>query len=485
MRHWGTTLGLADKLVTEKDRLFCLILLSSVAALVSCTGTAEQSTVSSSSTEEKLPNILFILSDDHAWNDYGFMGHELIETPALDQLASEGVTFSRGYVPTSLCRPSLATIATGLYAHQHGITGNDPSRLLPGGKQGETYQQQRAEIIAKVDELDTIAELLGEQGYVSLQTGKWWEGSFARGGFDEGMTRGFPNPGGRHGDDGLTIGRNGIGEITDFIDRAKAQDKPFFVWYAPFMPHTPHTPPERILAKYRDQMYRGNPLPISVAKYFAMVEWFDETNQQLFDYLESAGVKDDTLVVYVSDNGWVTNPSMSERFLPRSKQSPGESGVRTPIMFSWPERLAPQMRAEVVSSIDIVPTVLAAAGIEVPSTLPGENLLPDMLEQSPIDRTAIFGEGFAHDMDDLNNPESTLLYRWVIEGEWKLILSYDGKNVSYQKYHKDVLAPPRLYNLMQDEHETQNLASEHPQIVERLSQKLTEWYPLKEREVLQ
>ncbi|TAP42268.1 sulfatase [Alteromonas sp. KUL49] len=485
MRHWSTTLGLADKLVTEKDRLFRLILLSSVAALVSCTGTAEQSAVSSSSTEEKLPNILFILSDDHAWNDYGFMGHELIETPALDQLASEGVTFSRGYVPTSLCRPSLATIATGLYAHQHGITGNDPSRLLPGGKQGETYQQQRAEIIAKVDELDTIAELLGEQGYVSLQTGKWWEGSFARGGFDEGMTRGFPNPGGRHGDDGLTIGRNGIGEITDFIDRAKAQDKPFFVWYAPFMPHTPHTPPERILAKYRDQMYRGNPLPISVAKYFAMVEWFDETNQQLFDYLESAGVKDNTLVVYVSDNGWVTNPSMSERFLPRSKQSPGESGVRTPIMFSWPERLAPQMRAEVVSSIDIVPTVLAAAGIEVPSTLPGENLLPDMLEQSPIDRTAIFGEGFAHDMDDLNNPESTLLYRWVIEGEWKLILSYDGKNVSYQKYHKDVLAPPRLYNLMQDEHETQNLASEHPQIVERLSQKLTEWYPLKEREVLQ
>ncbi|GEA09860.1 sulfatase [Alteromonas sp. KUL49] len=478
-------MGLADKLVTEKDRLFRLILLSSVAALVSCTGTAEQSAVSSSSTEEKLPNILFILSDDHAWNDYGFMGHELIETPALDQLASEGVTFSRGYVPTSLCRPSLATIATGLYAHQHGITGNDPSRLLPGGKQGETYQQQRAEIIAKVDELDTIAELLGEQGYVSLQTGKWWEGSFARGGFDEGMTRGFPNPGGRHGDDGLTIGRNGIGEITDFIDRAKAQDKPFFVWYAPFMPHTPHTPPERILAKYRDQMYRGNPLPISVAKYFAMVEWFDETNQQLFDYLESAGVKDNTLVVYVSDNGWVTNPSMSERFLPRSKQSPGESGVRTPIMFSWPERLAPQMRAEVVSSIDIVPTVLAAAGIEVPSTLPGENLLPDMLEQSPIDRTAIFGEGFAHDMDDLNNPESTLLYRWVIEGEWKLILSYDGKNVSYQKYHKDVLAPPRLYNLMQDEHETQNLASEHPQIVERLSQKLTEWYPLKEREVLQ
>ena len=85
------------------------------------------------------------------------------------------------------------------------------------------------------------------------------------------MTRGFPEPGGRHGDDGLKIGREGLEPIQKFVDMAVDQEKPFFLWYAPFLPHTPHRPPERLLKKYRD----GRPL--TVAKYYAMCEWFDET----------------------------------------------------------------------------------------------------------------------------------------------------------------------------------------------------------------
>jgi uncharacterized sulfatase len=430
-------------------------------------------------TNKTPPNILLILSDDHAWSDYGFMGHDIVQTPSLDKLAAEGVTFTRGYVPTSLCRPSLATIATGLYAYQHGITGNDPSRNLPGGKGSPEYEKQRSEIIAKIDNLSTLPELLKPQGYVSLQTGKWWEGNFERGGFDQGMTRGFPQKGGRHGDDGLKIGREGLDTITEFIDQTSAADKPFLVWYAPYMPHSPHNPPERILKKYTNK-----DLPISIAKYYAMIEWFDETNGQLFEHLEKRDLTENTLIVYVSDNGWVTNPTMTNRFLPRSKQSPGESGVRTPIMFSLPSQLTSQMRPELVSSIDIVPTILAAAGLDVPDYLPGENLFDSMKQAMPIKRDTIFGEGFAHDMDDLNDPESTLLYRWVIEDEWKLILSYDGKNISYQKYHKDVLSGPRLYNLLVDEHESNNLAQQHPEMVKRLSEKLVQWYPVNTRMVL-
>lgn len=458
------------------------ITLVAIAALAGCSAIFDNTSKESAalSTDPTPPNIVLILSDDHAWNDYSFMGHDIVKTPVLDKLAAEGVTFKRGYVPTSLCRPSLATIATGLYANQHGITGNDPSRKLPGGKKGEEYKKQRAEIINKIDALDTLPELLKQKGYVSLQTGKWWEGNFSRGGFDEGMTRGFPQKGGRHGDDGLKIGREGLTPITDFIDRSVEQEKPFLVWYAPYMPHTPHTPPKRIYQKYQ-----GKGIPESIAKYYAMIEWFDETNGELLEHLEKAGVKDNTLVVYVSDNGWVSNPSLANRFLPRSKQSPGESGVRTPIMFSLPKHFEPQMRPEVVSSIDIVPTVLGAAGIDVPNNLPGLNLFAPLKEQAAIERDAIFGEGFAHDMDDLNNPESTLMYRWVIEGKWKLILSYNGKNVSYQKYHKDVLAGPRLYNLLEDEHEKINLATTHPELVERLSARLTEWYPVNQRNILQ
>jgi arylsulfatase A-like enzyme len=77
------------------------------------------------------PNIVYIISDDHGWSDYGFMGHPQIETPNLDRLAARSAVFTRGYVPTALCRPALATLATGLYAHQHRISGNDPA-LLPG-----------------------------------------------------------------------------------------------------------------------------------------------------------------------------------------------------------------------------------------------------------------------------------------------------------------------------------------------------------------
>ena len=426
------------------------------------------------------PNILLIISDDHAWNDYGFMGHEFIRTPTLDRLAKEGVTFKRGYVPTALCRPSLATIATGFYASQLGITGNDPTHRMEGGKESELYQQLRGQIIDKIDRVQTLPELLRAKGYVSLQTGKWWEGSYQRGGFDEGMTRGFPEPGGRHGDDGLKIGREGLDTITHFIDRASAENKPFFVWYAPFMPHSPHTPPERILENYRNKE-----LPLSIAKYYAMVEWFDETNGQLFDHLEKKGLKENTLVVYVADNGWVTDPERTNRFLPRSKQSPDEKGVRTPIMYSLPGQFEPQMRPEPASSIDIVPTILAAAGIDIPAGLPGENLYPSMRQQTPITRGSIYGEGFAHDVADIDDPEASLLYRWVIEGKWKLILSYDGKNESYQKYHEDVLAGPRLYDLSIDEEESTNLASEHPELIRQLADKLTAWYPVKTRKILQ
>lgn len=452
-----------------------LLLLSACESTNTTTSIAEAAT-----TATQPPNILLILSDDHAWTDYSFMGHEHVRTPSLDRLANEGVTFKRGYVPTSLCRPSLATIATGLYASQHGITGNDPSRLVEGGKGSPVYEQLRAQIIDKIDQVKTLPELLRAKGYVSLQTGKWWEGSYRRGGFDEGMTRGFPEPGGRHGDDGLKIGREGLDTITQFIDQASAENKPFFVWYAPYMPHSPHNPPQRFLEKYQD---KG--LPESVTKYYAMIEWFDETNGQLFSYLDEKGLKENTLVVYVADNGWMTNPEQTGRFLPRSKQSPDENGVRTPIIFSLPKQLKPQSRTELVSSIDIVPTILSAAGLDDPDELPGENLYPAMQQQFPIDRDTIYGEGFAHDMADINDPEASLLYRWVIEGHWKLILSYDGANQSYQKYHVDTLGGPRLFNLMNDAEETTNLAGRHPRLVERLSEKIAEWYPLETRQILQ
>jgi arylsulfatase A-like enzyme len=434
------------------------------------------------------PNIVYIISDDQSWTDYGFMGHEVIETPNLDRLASRSAVFPRGYVPTALCRPALATLANGLYAHQHGVTGNDPAPSENAGGKGKEkqkgespeYAALREKLIAKMDVQPTIADLLGGAGYLSHQSGKWWEGNFARGGFTHGMTRGFPEPGGRHGDDGLKIGREGMEPIFAFIDQAVAEEKPFFLWYAAFMPHTPHTPPQRLFDKYKAKGIESD----HVARYFAMVEWYDETCGQLLDKLEEKGLTSNTLVVYVADNGWIQSPN-NTGYAPRSKQSANEAGTRQPILFSWPGMIEPGVRKEeLCSSVDLLPTALAAASVEAPGNLPGLNILPELKTGEATPRKEVFGESFSHDVADIDDPEATLLYRWVIDGKWKLLLTYDGKLGRYASSHPREEKRPQLYDLLADPHEDTNLASANPEVVARLAARLQEWWPVGKRQVL-
>jgi arylsulfatase A-like enzyme len=438
------------------------------------------------------PNIIFIISDDHSWTDYGFMGHPHIETPHLDKLAKRSALFTRAYVPTALCRPALATLANGLYAHQHKISGNDPA-LLPDmagkggaakGKQREEppeYRRLREKLISHIDRHPTIAKILGERGYLSHQSGKWWEGSYRRGGFTHGMTRGFPEPGGRHGDDGLKIGREGMTPIFDFIDHAVAERKPFFIWYAPFLPHTPHNPPQRLFDKYKAKGIQSD----FVARYYAMVEWFDETCGQLIDRIEEKGLTRNTLIVYVGDNGWIQKENEGG-FAPRSKQSANEGGIRQPTMFSWPGVIRPGDRGQqLCSSIDIVPTALAAAGAPIPRNLPGYDLLPILKSGRPTPRDAVLGETFAHDVVNIDKPEASLVYRWVIEGKWKLLLTYDGEvSARYAFANPRDENRPQLYDLIADPHENHNLAARHPDVVERLARKIDAWWPARERKVL-
>jgi len=424
------------------------------------------------------PNVLYIISDDQAWNDYGFMGHPQIKTPHLDKLSKESVLFERGYVPTALCRPSLVTLATGQYAHKHGVTGNDPSPKY-AERDSDLMNQQKAKLISYLDRFDTLPKLLGEKGYLSHQSGKWWEGNHKHGGFTHGMTRGFPQQGGRHGDDGLKIGREGLQPVEGFVDHAVAEKKPFFLWYGVFLPHTPHNPPERLLKPYRDM---GLPLPI--AKYYANCTWFDETCGQLIDILEKRNLRDDTLIVYVTDNGWI-NRTDRTAYAPRSKQTPYEGGIRTPIMFSWPNgNLKNGKRKDVVSSIDLFPTVLAATGARTPKGLPGLNLLDNLKNEKPIKRKGIFGESFAHDIADVENPEESLIFRWTIEGKWKLLLTYDGEVNRYKTTHPREEKRPQLFNLLQDPKEEKNLAEHNPKVVARLAAKIGKWWPVKERKVL-
>ena len=257
------------------------------------------------------------------------------------------------------------------------------------------------------------------------------------------------------------------------------ENKPFFLWYGVFLPHTPHNPPERLLNPYKELG-----LPLSIAKYYAMCTWFDETCGQLIDLLEKRNLRDDTIIVYVTDNGWIQNPERGG-YAPRSKQTPYEGGIRTPIMFSWPNGgLKIGKRKDVVSSIDLFPTVLAATGARTPKGLPGLNLLENLKTEKPIKRKGIFGETFAHDIADVENPEDSLLFRWTIEGKWKLLLTYDGEVNRYKTTHPREEKRPQLFNLLKDPKEEKNLAKDNPEGVARLAAKIGKWWPVKERKVL-
>lgn len=423
-------------------------------------------------TQDK-PNIVLIISDDQGYTDYGFMGHSSIETPHLDKLASESALFRRGYVPTALCRPALMTLATGLYSHQNRTTGNDPANTPANQTHAENAGKDARELlISHIDKTGALPQWLADAGYVSHQSGKWWEGSYQRGGFTEGMTRGYPHRGGRHGDDGLKIGRTGMKPVFDFIDRSVADEKPFFVWYAPFLPHTPHTPPDRLFKKYQAKGF-----PERIAKYQAMCEWFDETCGALIKHVDDAGIAENTLFIYVTDNGWIQTEKSG--YGPRSKRSPYEGGTRTPIMFRWPGVIPAADRIELCSSIDIVPTVLAAAKAKGPHDFPGLNLLPQLKSGKAVKRNALFGESFAHDIADIENPQASLLYRWVIRGHDKLLLTYDGRP-GRMKYPPTGGAP-QLFNLKNDPTEKNNLAPENPRLVKDLSALVRGWYPASQR----
>jgi len=391
------------------------------------------------------PNLVLIVSDDQGWTDFSFMGHPEIKTPRIDQLAAESVQFPQGYVPTSLCRASLATLLTGQYGHQHRICCNDP----PEGV-------DRAAMHPFIRQAPALPRLLAAEGYLSLQTGKFWEGHFSNAGFTHGMT-----VKGRHGDDGLKIGRETFAPIDQFLDEAGS--RPFFLWYAPMLPHEPHNPPPRLLQKYE----RPDLNP-KLAKYHAMCEWFDETVGTLLDKLDQRGLRDNTVVLFTVDNGWIqeTGANRTTRgwFAPKSKLSPYDGGLRFPLLIRWPGVLQPARRDDLVSSIDVVPTLLGAAGVPIPAEMPGLNLLPAAREATPLPRTRVFGEIFEHTASTLERPALDLTHRWVREGDWKLILfEADGQ-------------PPELYHLRQDPFEQLNLADREPERVSHLREAIDQWW---------
>jgi len=427
------------------------------------------------------PNIVLITADDLAWTDYSFMGSVHVNTPHLAKLAASGVLFKRGYVPTAWSRSSLMTLATGRYAHEHGVTVDDLVSYKGTFKKAP-------QPVSTIGRFETLGRLLKAQGYLSHQSGRWFEGRYGDAGFTHGTAeRGdlsYDKPG---------IGPDAVKACTDFIDMAQKEKKPFFLWYAPALPafnHNGRVPsgmnvaPERIVKNQKFIVGHGRG---DIPRYYALIEWFDEHCGKLIAHLEKKGLREDTLIVYLSANGWVSIRRRGD-YAPRSKGSPYDGGVRSPVIYSWPARIKPAVSNSLVSSVDVAATILATAGAApLKKALPGMNLLPVMEGKAKIEDRAIFGEAFARDIAGMANPEAVLLKRWVIHKRYKLILTYDGQGSYSAKPRGGVSkdTEPELYDLVSDPFEKDNLHGKLPEVYRSLRSKLDKWYPLKERKVIE
>ncbi len=452
--------------------------------------------VATESAAEDRPNVVMIVSDDQADADFGFMGNDLVQTPHIDRLAGQSARFVNGYVPSSVCRPSLATLLTGLFPHQHGIHFNHPP---PGNGRlnrmaSDEYYATRARAERLFARSPRLPQILARHGYDSLQTGKFWEGHFSNAGFTQGMTTGraagAPGcwdktlPDGvtvahGNGDIGLTIGRVTMEPIVDFLDaHADPDSAPFLLWYAPVLPHEPHNPPQ----KYVDLYASNTRVPRHRVNYCATCTWFDDTVGTLMNLLDDRNLTKNTLVVFVVDNGWTPSTTEHPKYPgfsvdKRSKRSPFERGLRTPILIRWDSHVKPATHRELCSSVDIVPTILSALGFANDATgMSGIDLMPSARGETPLDPDrAVFGEIYPGDATELGNPAGDVAYRWVRRGPWKLIVPHakDG-NQAWGSY----LGEAALYHVVDDPEEQNNLISsaENARLVVELHQILDGWW---------
>lgn len=391
--------------------------------------------------QQSTPNIILIIGDDIGWTDFGFMGSKTVKTPNLDRLAEGGTVFTHAFSTASNCRPALRTLLTGLAPETVEAL---VSRARP------SMRRRRF-----VDFVLTLPEKLAEQGYVSFQGGKHWEGTFQDAGFTHGMTRTIgksaaPNPGagdhdepsffGYSGSEGLALGRETMEPLFEFL--AAPRDSPFFVWYAPKLPHLPFDPPQKFKAMYADAE-----VPPYVRGYWANMTRFDATVGALMERLDVLHLREQTLIVYVSDNGW---DAWGQGVLggPKGKSSLFELGFRTPLLINWPGRVAAGVRDDrLVSLLDVFPTLADFAGAErAPG--PGQSLHPLLMGGGTFHRETVTG----------SRPRGDSTARFLRTKTWRYVSDANGVE--------------SLYQIEIDPREERDLAAAYPELVAAMRDQL-------------
>lgn len=437
----------------------------------------------SDSPPKSPPNVVVILADDQSYRDFGFLGNQIVHTPHLDAFAGMAARYPNGYVPMSVCRPSLATILTGLYPHQHGIHFNHPPPGLNAMREQTAmeYQRTRAATDRMITRVPTLPRILARHGYRCLQTGKHWEGSYRTAGFTDGMTLARPArqlgpvTGTRqqangewvahgNGDAGLMIGRETMQPIDDFLSEHAGQS-PFLIWYAPFLPHTPFDAPQQFHLPYTDKN-----VPLHLKPYYAEITRFDATVGDLLASLKRHRVADNTLIVFASDNGFRPDKNKHERQNHKSKLSSFEDGLRTPILIYLAGKTNAADHNQLVSTTDLLPTILSALGLsdEVTAGMQGMDLMPSARGELKLPTRPAFGAIYPNDATELDSPGTDVRARWVRSNDHKLILPGPGKSP----------IGPFLFDLSADPNEINNLIDKNDQTqrIQTLKNLLDNWW---------
>lgn len=395
---------------------------------------------------EPPPNVVVVLVDDLGYRDLSSYGCVDFETPALDALAARGVRLTQGYVSHPYCSPSRAGILTARYQQRFGHEHNP------------RYDEADEVAGTHVDEV-LLPALFARAGYVTAHIGKWHLGAgepfrplergydeffgFLGGGHDyfradgENEYRGPLWRGAQPTDVAPTYLTDDLtNEAVDFVERHR--ERPFFLLLAYNAPHSP----DHVTAEYEEAVaHIEHP---ARRKYAALVRGVDAGVERLVETLERHQLRERTLLVFLSDNGG-RRGSADNRPLRGNKGWLHEGGVRVPFVWSWPGRLPEATSLAIpISALDILPTALAAAGIERPADLDGVDVLPYLAGER---------EGVPHEV---------LHWRvcggegWALRrGDWKLV-------------HDVSMPRPALYELASDPGENRDLAAQRPELVAEL-----------------
>lgn len=310
------------------------------------------------------PNIVLFIADDVSWNDLGCYGNTVVRTPHIDQLAKQGIRFTHAFLTASSCSPSRCSIISGKYPHSSGAA--ELHTPLPG-------------------EEIPFPLLLRQNDYYTIHAGKWHMGPAAHRAFD------------RYTDaNGYDNGNGGEANWVRFL-RERPKDKPFFCWYAAHDAHRPWgadtfaIPHDPALMRVPPYFADAPATRRDMASYFNEIARFDHFIGKVRQELEAQGVLERTVLIVMADNG---------RPFPRCKTRVYDSGMQTPFIVFWPEKIkGGQVSESLISSVDLAPTLLELAGVAVPPAYQGKSFLPVLADPAAETRTAVYSEHNWHDYE--------------------------------------------------------------------------------------